>query len=283
MIQVGKPAHGLVNAPLPFAVRELAGEGANGSEPSLAVVVRDGGLTVSKSNNIRTTIPRQVREESRVPTDVPPLLDAEIADNELGWLEGPVSVVVRDIDSCLAESDDVSSFVTSQVGNETRVVEIPPMIDPELVEHESDGTKTTVFTVQGDEHPSVAKTNDIDHPVARQVCDEAGVLIDTPLTTRAVAEVVDDGLDGRECSVPIVAADVDVFLAKPYDVWKAISCGVTHEAQVAIGAPTSSVVAEVGERDVAGVEFQAAVVLGNNDSAIPKPDNVAPSDASNVG
>ena len=64
-----------------------------------------------------------------------------------GWLEGPVSVVVRDMDSCLAESDNVSSSVTGQVGNETRVVEIPPLIGPEVVEHEFYGTKITASTV----------------------------------------------------------------------------------------------------------------------------------------
>ena len=108
-----------------------------------------------------------------------------------------------------------------------------------------------------------------------------GVLIDEP-TTRAVAEVVDDGLGGREGSVPVVAADICVFLAESYNVWKAISCGVTHEAQVAIEVPTSSGVAEVGEREVAGAEFHEVLVPGNNDSTVPKSDNVGSSEASKV-
>ena len=58
-------------------------------------------------------------------------------------------------------------------------------------------------------------------------------------STRAVAEV-DDRLGGRENSVSVAVANEDVFLAESYDIWTAISCGVTHEAQVTIEAPTES-------------------------------------------
>jgi hypothetical protein len=113
---------------------ELAGEGFSGSKPSLAVVVRDVDVVLSEPNNIRTPVSRQVHDESRVLADSPSLLDTEAAEDELGRLERPVSVVVRDVDSCLAEPDDVSALVTGQVGDETRVlVDFPSLIDPKLL------------------------------------------------------------------------------------------------------------------------------------------------------
>ena len=215
-------------------------------------------------------------------TDFPSLLDAEIVENELGGLECPVSAVVRDVDSCVAESDDVSSSVTGKVGDETRVlVDLPSLSGPEVVDHQVDRTKSTASRVQRGVYSSTATPNNVDLSVAGQVSDEAGVLIDAP-ATRAVAEVVDDGLGGCEGSVPIVAADEDVALAESYDIHTAVAYDVAHEAEVAIEAPTPSVVAEIGERNVGGIEFCVAVVLGDENSAIPKSNNVASSDASNV-
>ena len=61
-----------------------------------------------------TTVSCQIHSESWVSADLPSLLDAEIAENELGRLERVVSVVVRDVDPRAAESDDVSSLFSLQ-------------------------------------------------------------------------------------------------------------------------------------------------------------------------
>ena len=214
--------------------------------------------------------------------DSPSLVVTEITEDQLGSLECPVSVVVRDVDSRVAESDYVSSFVTGQVRNETRMsVDHPPLSVSEVSGSVSDGTKSTVPFVQRDGYSISAKTDDVDLPVTSQVCDEAGVLIDAPATYTA-AELVDDALGGRESSIPVVATNVNPDLAESYDVWTAISSGVTEKAQVALEAPTR-VVAEVGSRDVGLIEFRIAIVPGDNDSAVPKSNNVASSGVSNVG
>ena len=73
--------------------------------------------------------------------DLPSLLDTEIAENKLGWLERAVSIVVRDVDSRVAESDDVSSFVTGRVSDKPRVlVGLPPLSGSKVVDREIDGT-----------------------------------------------------------------------------------------------------------------------------------------------
>ena len=214
--------------------------------------------------------------------DLPSLLDTEIVEDELGWLECPVSVVVRDPDSCLAESDNVRSFVAGQVGNKARVlVDLPPLSGSEVVDRERDGTKSAVSLVQGGVNSSTATTEDVNLPVTRQISNEAGVLVDAP-AAGAVAEVFDNALYRRESSVSVVAAEEDGIFAESYDVLTAVSCGVAKEAKVAIEAPTSSGVAEVLDGDGCGIEFRIAVVPGDKDSAIPKSDNVAPPDVSDV-
>ena len=161
------------------------------------------------------------------------------------------------------------------------LIDLPSLSGSEVVDYEGDGTKSTVSLVQRGVNPSTATTEDVNLPVTRQVSNEAGVLVDAP-ATGAVAEVVDDCLDGRESSISGVAAKEDVVFAESYDIWTAISCGVTEEAKVALEAPTSSGVAEVVDGDVGGIEFRNAIVLGYKDSAITKSDNVASPDASNV-
>jgi hypothetical protein len=52
---------------------------------------------------------------------------------------------------------------------------------------------------------------------------------------------------------------------------------------VAIEAPTSIIVAEFLDRGVDGIEFRITVVPGNNNSPIPKSDDIASSDASYIG
>ena len=213
--------------------------------------------------------------------DLPSLVDTEIADDQLGWLECSVPVAVRDIDSRVAEPDYVCSFVAGQVRNETGVLGVlPSLVGPVVGDREGSGTESAVPFVQRDVYSSTAITNDVDLSITSQVSEEAGVLRDTP--ARAVAEIVDDGLGGREGSVPVVAANEHVVLAESYDVWTTISGGVTDEAQVSIEAPTSSVVAEVLDSEVGGIEFRIAIVPRDEDSGIPKSNNVASSDSSNV-
>ena len=282
LAQVSKPAHSLVCRPFPIAGGKPAGKSLNGFEPPLAVVVRDVDTAISESNNICTTIPCQIHNESRVFADFPPLLDTEVAKNELDRLECTVTVVVCDPHPFITEPNDVPPFVTGQVGNETRMlVDLPSLIDSKIVDNELCPSKNPISLVQRNVHASITATDYIDPPVSGQVCDETGVSINAP-AIRAVAEGVDDGLSGRESSVSVVTANEDAMLSEPYDIWKAISGDVTKEAQVAVEAPTSSDVEGI-ERCISGTELTIAIVLGNNDPTVSKSYNVASTDASNVG
>ena len=79
-------------------------------------------------------------------------------------------------------------------------------------------------------------------------------------------------------------AHEDVVFTESYDIGETISSGVAEEAKVTFEAPTSSVgaVTEVRECDVGGLEVGIAVVPGSDYSAIPKSNDVASPDSSNV-
>lgn len=281
-MQIGQPAYSLVLGPFPSGEGELVGEIDNGSKTSIAVVVRNKGEALPESNNIRTTISRQIHDESRVLVDPPSLLHAEVVEYELGWLECAVSVVVRDINSCVTETDDVPSFVTGEVSDVARMlVDLPSLGDSEVVDSEGDGAEGTGSVVQRNVRPGVTETNDVNSPITCQVRNETGVLIDAP-ATRAIGEVVDDGLDGCKSSVSVVATKEDMVLAESDDIRTAISCSVTEEAEVTIEAPTSSVVAEVVECEGRGTEVSPSVVLGNEDTTVSEPDNVGSSSVPNI-
>lgn len=282
MVQVGKPPHSLIHIPLAIVERERVGESPGWSKPSLAVVEGNPGLALSESNNIRTSIPCQVHNKSRVLVYLPPLLHTEVVKYQLGWLECATAIVVRNIHPSGSESDDISTLITSKVGNIARVlVDLPSLIGSEVVDDAGDRTKFITSLVQGDIDSGSATAYDIHLPVARQVGDEARVLVNAP-ATGAVAEVVDDGLDGGKCTVVLVDAYEDMAFTESYDIGETIPCGVAEEAKVTIEAPTPSLVTEVLDRVVDGSEVRIAIVPGNEYSAIPKSDNVAPSDFSNI-
>ena len=87
------------------------------------------------------------------------MLDAEIAENKLSWRDRAVLVIVRDADSCVVESDDVSPFVTGQVRDKTRVlVDLPPLSGPEVVDREINRAEGAVPFVQRGVYSSTAAT-----------------------------------------------------------------------------------------------------------------------------
>ena len=191
--------------------------------------------------------------------DFPSLPDAEMAKNELDRLERTVPIVVCDPHPRITESDYVPSFVTGQIGNETRMlIGLPSLSNSKVVDDDVYGPKSTISFVQRNVYSSGTATNDVNLPITGQVCDEAGVLLDEPATC-FVAEVVDDGLRRREGSISVIAANVDLTVAKSYDIWKAVSGDVAEEAQVTVETPTLRITERV-ERDVRGIELRIAVV-----------------------
>lgn len=146
-VQIDKVSHSLIHRPV-SVVCESIKKTFDRPKPSFAIIERDVDAIVSESNNIRTTVSCQVYDIPRVLADLPPLLHTEILDYELGWSESPISIVVRDVNSRFSESNDVSSFVTGEVGDITRMlVDLPSLSSSELVGDEVDGTKSAISSI----------------------------------------------------------------------------------------------------------------------------------------
>src|SRR5262249_20620633 len=104
--------------------------------------------------------------------------------------------------------------------------------------------RTRVAFIARDVDPGVSEADDVRAAVARDVDDEARVLVDTP-ASGDVAEVVDDPLRRLEGAVAVVARDVDPGVTEADDVRAAVARHVDDEARVLVDTPASGDVAEV--------------------------------------
>ena len=117
---------------------------------------------------------------TRVLAYLPSLLHAEI----IGRLEGTISIVIRNVDLRVAESDNVSSLVPCEIGDITRVlVDCPFLGGSKVVENEVDGNRKYRFLIGSKVDSCITTANDIDCQVR--------VSINAP-TTNAIAKVIDD-------------------------------------------------------------------------------------------
>jgi hypothetical protein len=76
------------------------------------------------------------------------------------------------------------------------------------------------------------------------------MFVDTPIT-RQQPEIAQDEVRGPK-RVSFVTSDEDTGVAEAYDITQAVAGGVTHEADVLFDAPTSGVVAEIGDGEGGG-------------------------------
>ena len=92
-------------------------------EGAVAVIERDPDPGVSKADDVRAAVAREIGEETRVLINPPaPSVIAEIRNHKLWRLEGAIAVVERDPDPRASEADDVRAAVASEVGQEAWVL-----------------------------------------------------------------------------------------------------------------------------------------------------------------
>jgi len=148
VVQVGQPAHSRVECPFSSAERKIISKGLDFTEVTLPIVERNISRVLPKPDDVGTSISRQVDYEPWVLRNLPPLIDAEVVEGQLGWLESAPTVVKRDVNPRVPESYDVAAFVAREVGNETRVlVDLPSLCGSEVVDDQVNGSKSTIAVV----------------------------------------------------------------------------------------------------------------------------------------
>jgi hypothetical protein len=173
------------------------------------------------------------------------LLDAEVVEDQLGWLESAIAVVECDVNPGVTKPDDIATLVAREVGNESRVlVNLPSLCSSKVVDDQIDRPKRAAAVVQRRPTSGTSATNDVGPSIPGQICYEAGVNANLPPSS-ADAEVVDDSLHWGKSPIAIVATDKDVIFAETNDVKASVSCNVGKETEMTVEAPTTSVVTEV--------------------------------------
>src|SRR5439155_17236742 len=134
-------------------------------------------------------------------------------------------------DAGVAEADDVGAAVAGEVCEEAGVlVDLPAAgFESEVGEDELHRLEGAVAVSEGDVDAGVAEADDVGAAVAREVCEEAGVLVDVP-AARLFAEVGEDELGGAERAVAVAERYIDPGVAEADDVGPAVAPEVCEEA-----------------------------------------------------
>jgi len=96
------------------------------------------------------------------------------------------------------------------------------------------------------------------------------------------AEIVDDRLNWSESPIAIVASDEDMAFAETNDIEAAISCNIDKETKMPFETPTG-IVTEVVQSEGRRAEVEASVVSRDQDSSVPKTNNISSAHIPNVG
>ena len=190
----------LVDAPASCTIAEVIDNSLAGGESSIAIVATDQHVILSESDNIESSIARDVSEETKV-TIKPPAsaVVPKVADSEFGLAEIPIAIVGGNKDPSVAEANDVASADVPDVCHKADVLVGAPSASRvgEIGEDHFGRIGEGVITVVGgDPDTALTEPYDICSSVASSVCDETDVSIDIPSPV-VEAEVLDyaDGLE----------------------------------------------------------------------------------------
>jgi len=248
LVQVGHPAHSRLHFPFSSTKRKIVSKDSDWAKVALPVVERHESRAFPKPDDVRTSISRQVDYEPRVLRSHPPLLDPEVVEDELGWLECPIAVVECDVNTGVTEPDDIPALVAREVGNESKVlVSLPSLCSSEVPDDQVDRPKSAAAVIQRHPASGTSYTHDVSRSVPSQIGYKAGVKANLPPSS-ADAEIVDDGLCWGKSPIAIVTRDKHLVFSETNDVETSISCDVSKETEMTVETPTR-VVAEVVQRE----------------------------------
>ena len=129
----------------------------------VAVAERSPHSPWTKPEQPAGSVPRQVGNESWVAVDPPPLLLATGAKDELRLLEGAVPVAEGGPHPRDAKPNEIPRPVAGEVCDEARVaVDAPPLLEPEIGDHESWPLERAVAVAERSPHTALAEPDDVD-------------------------------------------------------------------------------------------------------------------------
>jgi len=252
---------------------------------AITVVVSDVDSCISKSNNIATLIAREVGDESRVFVHLPTLSRTKVVDDPVDRAEGSTTVVQRRINSSITTSNDIGPPIARQIGDETWVlVDAPsPCTVAEVLDNSLAGGESAVAIVATDQDVILSEADDIESSIARDISKEAKMTIKPPASA-VVPKVADSEFGLAETAIAVVVGNKDSGVAEANDIASPDVPDVGHEADVLVGAPSSSRVGKIAEDHFGRIgESVIAVVGGDPNTVLAESYDIGHPIASGVG
>ncbi|RXW20837.1 hypothetical protein EST38_g5007 [Candolleomyces aberdarensis] len=221
LLHIRDPANGI--ACYPTTVKAKLGEFLNWPKIALAVIIRHPHRILPKANDIGSAISCQIDNKTRMFINSPPSgAVSEVADDEFGGLEGPISISNRHENTCIPEPYDISTPVAVDISKKSRMLVDLPLSSmfkcTEVLDSEFGVLEGPITVIQHDVHPIVCEANDISSPIP----------------------------------VRFPSSDEHMVFAKRDDIRDPIATNVSQEPEMSIQPPASSIKPKVIEDEACG-------------------------------
>ena len=127
-VEISHQAHRLFQQPFLAVVPELINNNLDRSKVTFPIIEANSHPSVSKPDDICASITRQVNWEAGMLLNSPPTsVVAEVVNDLLFRLERAVTVVDCDIHTTVCKPNYISSLITCEIGDESRMfLDTPP-------------------------------------------------------------------------------------------------------------------------------------------------------------
>src|SRR5262249_41108924 len=225
---VREKARVLVDAPASGFEAEVRKHKLRRLERTVAVAQSDIDACIAEPNDVRAAVAGDVREKSRVLVDAPAAgFLTKVGKHESNGSKRTVAIAERNIDSRVAEPDDVRATVAGDVREKARVLVDAPAsrLLPEVRDDEPHLLERAVAVAERDVYAGIAEPDDARATVPGHAREKARVLVDAP-AAGFEAKVRDHELRRLKSAVAVAEGDVDARVSKTDDIGAAIATEV---------------------------------------------------------
>ena len=225
-----------INPPALF-VSKIAGDKLRRSKGPISSVLRYIDAVFAESNDVPESITIEVYNNTAMLLDEP-LLGSKIVEHKFCWFYGAITLVDRNIDTIVAEADNINTRFARHVGKgPNMLVDAPTAREGELVEALDNLRipECPVAVVFRNDNAGLSKSNDVGETFSVEIAQEAGMLVNPP--SLIITEVTDNNGGWRE-SVALVLGQEDASVTKSNDISATSLPNIDHVTDVFIDAPT---------------------------------------------
>ena len=200
-------------------------------------------------------------------------------------MERSIAFVDGDKDSCVAEAYDVGLSISSNVAKQARVLPNLPASRPNghiVQDDRAGGIEGTIPPSCGNDNIILPKADDVQEPISSNVSEETEMAICPP--PLVVSKVVQGKDLGPKVEIPVVLRHEHPRTSESDDIDATGLPQIRHKPRVEVDAPGSSIcmIPIIPADESSRLEGIVAVVLCDEDTSIPKPNQVRSAVSGNI-